>query len=174
MNTSCKRPRSNDQLPNEVSLDQIEQPPHVPPISFKDMLQSSAIFEKPIGDSSAAAMEEDQLVIQDGDFEVSELANGLLIRFSDQIKEKLYKPWRNSIIIKFVGRVHTYNFILARLKQRWQLKGPTQLIDLANDFLIVRFFLEEDLNYVLTKRPGVIAGQYLTMQKWRPHFDLDI
>lgn len=69
----------------------------MPPISFKDMLQSSAIFEKHIGDSSAAAMEEDQLVIQDGDFEVSELANGLSIRFSEKIKEKLYKPWRNSI-----------------------------------------------------------------------------
>ncbi|CAB4290536.1 unnamed protein product [Prunus armeniaca] len=60
MNASCKRPRSNDQLPNdEVCLDQIEQAPHVPPISFKDTLHSSAIFEKPIGASAAAAMEED-------------------------------------------------------------------------------------------------------------------
>ncbi|KAI5310973.1 hypothetical protein L3X38_030077 [Prunus dulcis] len=166
MNASCKRPRSNDQLPNdEVCLDQIEQAPHVPPISFKDMLQSSAIFEKPIGASSAAAMEEDQLVIQDGDFEVSESANCPSIRFSEQIKEKLYRPWRNSIIIKFVGRAQTYNFILARLKQQWQLKGPMQLIDLANDFFIVRFLLEEDLNHVLTGGPWVIAGQYLTTQK---------
>lgn len=174
MNAPCKRPRSNDQLPNdEVRLDQIEQAPHVPPISFKDMLQSSAIFEKPIGASSAAVME-DQLVIQDGDFEVSESANGPSICFSEQVKEKLYRPWRNSIIIKFVGRAHTYNFVLARLKQRWQLKGPMQLIDLSNDFFIVRFLLEEDLNYVLTGGPWVIAGQYLTMQKWRPNFDPDL
>ncbi|CAL8176624.1 unnamed protein product [Prunus armeniaca] len=49
-----------------------------------------------------------------------------------------------------------------------------QLIDLANDFFIVRFLLEEDLNYVLTGGPWVIARQYLMMQKWRPHFDPEL
>ncbi|CAL8156661.1 unnamed protein product [Prunus armeniaca] len=29
---------------------------------------------------------------------------------------------------------------------------------------------QEDLNFVLTGGPGIIAGQYLVMQKWRPGF----
>lgn len=49
-----------------------------------------------------------------------------------------------------------------------------ELIDLANDFFLCRFLLEEDLNYVLNGGPRVVAGQYLTMQKWRSHFDPEL
>ncbi|KAI5350426.1 hypothetical protein L3X38_003317 [Prunus dulcis] len=50
-------------------------------------------------------------------------------------------------------------------EQRWRLKGPMQLVDLDNGFFIVRFVLEEDLLYVLTGGPWVVAGQYVAVQK---------
>ncbi|CAL2259569.1 unnamed protein product [Prunus armeniaca] len=49
-------------------------------------------------------------------------------------------------------------------------KGEWKLIDLVNDYFVVKFELEEDLNFVLTGGPWIIAGQYLVMQKWRPGF----
>lgn len=45
------------------------------------------------------------------------------------------------------------------------------LIDLENNFFIVKFLLDEDMKYVLTGGPWQIAGQYVTTQRWKPGFD---
>lgn len=50
------------------------------------------------------------------------------------------------------------------------LKRWWKLVDLVNDYYVVKFELEEDLNFVLTRGPWIITGQYLVMQKWRPGF----
>ncbi|CAL2272251.1 unnamed protein product [Prunus armeniaca] len=71
-----------------------------------------------------------------------------------------------------MGRTHTYSFLLARLRQKWSLlKGAIRLIDLENNFYVVRFVLEEDMRYVFSGGPWVIAGQSLVMQRWKPGFD---
>ncbi|CAL9021388.1 unnamed protein product [Prunus brigantina] len=117
-------------------------------------------------------MEEDKLTIEDDDFEVSEGTRGPCIRFCTKVMERLYRPWRNAIIIKLMGRTHTYSFLLARLRQKWSLlKGAISLIDLENNFYVVRFVLEEDIRYVFSGGPWVIAGQSLVMQRWKPGFD---
>ncbi|CAB4273194.1 unnamed protein product [Prunus armeniaca] len=64
-----------------------------------------------------SGMAEDNLVIGDGDCVVM---NGNIpsIKFSESIKECLYRPWRTSVTIKLMGRPLTYNFLCARLLQR--------------------------------------------------------
>ncbi|CAB4289229.1 unnamed protein product [Prunus armeniaca] len=57
------------------------------------------------------------------------------------------------------------------LLQRWALKGPMSLIDLENNYYVVKFLLAKDMNYVLTGDPWQIDGQYLVTQKWKPGFD---
>ncbi|KAL6145061.1 hypothetical protein ACLB2K_055749 [Fragaria x ananassa] len=59
------------------------------------------------------------------------------------------------------------------LRRKWQTRGGWQLIDLPNDFFIVKFNLEEDINYALCGGPWIIAGQTLVVQKWRPGFNPD-
>ncbi|KAB2600088.1 hypothetical protein D8674_010359 [Pyrus ussuriensis x Pyrus communis] len=90
--------------------------------------------------------------------------------FSDNAMEKLCHPWSNALIIKLVGKSHTYNFLLNGLRQNWQLKGGMQLIDLDHDFYIAKFDLEEDREFLLTGGPWIIARQYLTIHKWRAGF----
>ncbi|KAH0992121.1 hypothetical protein GBA52_003604 [Prunus armeniaca] len=69
-------------------------------------------------------LEEDRVKIEDDDFEVSEGSRGPCIRFSEKVKDRLYRPWQNVIIIKLMGKAHAYNFLLTRLKQKWSmLKG---------------------------------------------------
>ncbi|CAL2230117.1 unnamed protein product [Prunus armeniaca] len=114
-------------------------------------------------------LEEDRVKIEDDDFEVSEGSRGPCIRFSEKVKDRLYRPWQNVIIIKLMGKAHAYNFLLTRLKQKWSmLKGPMSLIDLENNFYIVRFALEEDMRYVFSGGPWTIAVQSLVMQRWKP------
>ncbi|KAB5552768.1 hypothetical protein DKX38_010079 [Salix brachista] len=57
--------------------------------------------------------------------------------------------------------------------QYGELKGPMTLIDLENNFFIVKFLLDEDMKYVLTGGPWQIVGQYVTTQRWKPGFDLN-
>ncbi|CAL8098266.1 unnamed protein product [Prunus armeniaca] len=164
---SSKRFRSEDFATSgrdDGGMEQFDQIPPLPEINFKDKLLSSSCFEYTEG------MEKDGFSIEASDYEVKDSPYGPSIRFSDHVKNKIYRPWKNSVIIQFVGKTHTYNFVFARLKQRWRLKGPMQLVDLDNGFFIVRFVLEEDMLCMLTGGPWVVAGQYVAVQKWRPNF----
>ncbi|KAJ6418583.1 hypothetical protein OIU84_001863 [Salix udensis] len=126
-------------------------PPSPPPISMSFKDKFSADF----------GMAEDIMVIGDEDFIIQ---NGKVpsIQFSDKIKDCLYRPWKSAIIIKLMGRLLTYNFLREQLLRRWKLKEPITLIDLENNFLIVKFLLDEDMKYVLIGGPWQVVGQYVT------------
>ena len=62
-----------------------------------------------------------------------------------------------------MGRPHTLNFMLSRLQNKWQLLGQWQLTDLDDGYFVIRFQNVEDLEFVLTGGPWVIANQYLVV-----------
>ncbi|XP_062020661.1 uncharacterized protein LOC133737045 [Rosa rugosa] len=66
---------------------------------------------------------------------------------------------------------NTFEFMLKGLRRKWELKGGWQLIDFPNDFFIVKFNLEDDMNHALCGGPWILAGQTLVVRKWRPDFD---
>ena len=45
------------------------------------------------------------------------------------------------------------------------------IIDLTNDYYLVCFQNEEDVEYALTEGPWTIIGHYLFVQQWTPEFD---
>lgn len=45
------------------------------------------------------------------------------------------------------------------------------MVDLANDFYIARFVLEEDQRWALEGGPWIIQGHYLTLREWVPNFN---
>ncbi|KDO43811.1 hypothetical protein CISIN_1g044430mg, partial [Citrus sinensis] len=50
-------------------------------------------------------------------------------------------------------------------------KGFT-VVDLAQDYYLVRFSNERDVEYALTEGPWTVMGQYLIVQQWSPSFDV--
>ncbi|KAK9906138.1 hypothetical protein M0R45_002844 [Rubus argutus] len=135
------------------------------PPSFKDSLIGTTIFDPTTGGL------DDISRITASDCKTQELARGPSIQFSEKVEEDLCKPWRNTIVLKPLGRPMAYSFLLDRLIPRWKVKGPWYLIDIPNDFFLVRFTLKEDMDFILTGGPLMIAGQYVAMQKWKPDFD---
>ncbi|XP_008232499.1 PREDICTED: uncharacterized protein LOC103331632 [Prunus mume] len=138
--------------------------------SFRDKLMNKVNLIKNVGidvnslDAEYAELnDKDDVVLSRGD-------RGPSIQFSERAMNRLCKPWQNALIIKLVGRLHTYNYLHDRLQQKWSLNGGWKLVDLVNEYFVVTFEVEEDLNYVLTEGPWIIARQYLTMQKWRSGF----
>ncbi|KAB5557133.1 hypothetical protein DKX38_008042 [Salix brachista] len=126
-----KRPGTNEVRDFRGSASSPSSPPSLS-MSFKDKV--SADFGKA----------EDNMVIGDEDYIIQQ-REVPSIQFSDKIKKCLFRPWKSAIIIKLMGRSFTFNFLRERLLRRWQLKGPMTLIDLENNFFIVKFLLEEDM-----------------------------
>lgn len=138
--------------------------------SFRDKLMNKVNLVENVGiDVNRLADAYDDLN-DDDDVVVSKGEKGPSIQFSERAMSRLCKPWQNALIIKLLGRSHTYNYLQSRLQQKWSLKGGWKLVDLINDYYVAKFELEEDLNFVLTGGPWIIAGQYLIMQEWRPGF----
>ncbi|RYQ91692.1 hypothetical protein Ahy_B09g097685 isoform B [Arachis hypogaea] len=53
----------------------------------------------------------------------------------------------------------------------WEKQGSIEVIDIGNDFFIVKFFSQEDLDFVLTGGPWRIFDHYLTIRPWKPNFN---
>ncbi|KAK3231897.1 hypothetical protein Dsin_003778 [Dipteronia sinensis] len=84
-----------------------------------------------------------------------------MMKLSPKLKDQLQKPWANALILKNMGRVHTLNFVLTKLTQKWSLIGQRQLTDLGDGYFVARFQMKDDLDYVLTSGHWVIANQYM-------------
>ncbi|KAL4308653.1 hypothetical protein GQ457_01G024420 [Hibiscus cannabinus] len=92
------------------------------------------------------------------------------IRFSDKVHEAIDKKLSKSIIIRLLGKSIGYRALLNRIQSMWNPLGEIQLIDLDNEYFLVRFAKEEDYVHVLTGGPWVVYGSYLTVQPWSRSF----
>ncbi|CAL8176642.1 unnamed protein product [Prunus armeniaca] len=138
--------------------------------SFRDKLMNKVNMTKNVGIAINCLDTDYEGLNDEDDVFISRGERGPSIQFSDRAMARFCEPWKNALIVKLLGRSHTYNYLHDRLAQKWSLVGGWKLIDLVNDYFVVRFDLEEDLNFVLTGGPWMIAGQYLTIQQWRPGF----
>ncbi|KAL4280940.1 hypothetical protein GQ457_03G011290 [Hibiscus cannabinus] len=57
-----------------------------------------------------------------------------------------------------------------RVKAMWSPQGQFQLVDLENDYFLVKFDLETEFVRVLADGPWTIFGSYLTVQPWTREF----
>ncbi|EEF46434.1 conserved hypothetical protein [Ricinus communis] len=69
------------------------------------------------------------------------MAKGNAIELLEKLKERLAKPWEN-----------------------------TMVVDLENDFYLVKLSRHEDVVSALLGGPWVVFGHYLTVQSWAPSF----
>ncbi|CAL8993809.1 unnamed protein product [Prunus brigantina] len=128
---------------------------------FRDKLMNKVNLVKNIGiDVNSLDTDYDELN-DDEDVVISRGDRGPSIQFSEKAMSWLFKPWENALIVKLLGHSHTYNYLHDRLQHKWSLKRSWKLVDLVNDYFVVKFELEEDLEFVLTRGPWIIAGQYL-------------
>ncbi|KAH9735625.1 reverse transcriptase domain-containing protein [Citrus sinensis] len=97
----------------------------------------------------------------DWDFEegdVIESHEGVMpsIKFSARIQEKLIQPWKNSVVVKLLGRTIGYKALCARLASMWKPSMGYSVIDLENNYFLVRFRNAGDALDALTRGPWII------------------
>ncbi|KAH9803418.1 putative ribonuclease H protein [Citrus sinensis] len=123
--------------------------------------------------SGAAEMNEgvDDLDIADEDVIIEIDGRIPSVVFSQKMQEQLVRPWKNTVIVKLLGRSIGYRSLCTKLESLWRVERGFTVIDLENDYYLVRFGIEEDVEFALTQGPWTIFGHYLTVQKWSPSFD---
>ncbi|KAH9767310.1 DUF4283 domain-containing protein [Citrus sinensis] len=136
------------------------------PLSFKEALAPSSLHRN----FDDAEMEDDW-DFEPGDVMVGEDGTMPTIVFSKRVHDKLIKPWQNSVVVKLLGRNIGYKVLCNRLKVMWPTIHDFSVIDLENNYYLVRLHSPEDAVYALTEGPWVIFGHYLTVQPWTPQFD---
>lgn len=91
---------------------------------------------------------------------------------TEKEEQRLYKPWKQGVIVKLLGHRIGFKVLESRHKQMWVRKGVIQIVDLGNDFFLVTFSNEDDHQFALTEGPWLIFYHYLTVREWCPNFHL--
>ncbi|XP_052117761.1 uncharacterized protein LOC127747666 [Arachis duranensis] len=115
---------------------------------------------------------ENQSNIEKSDITVQDMGEGLFnIVISEKIERELWKPWWRSLIVKLLGRKISYAVMKRRLEIMWGRFGGIDVIDLGNDFYLVKFYAQEDLDHALLDGPWKIYDHYLAVRLWEPNFN---
>nr|GMD03671.1 LINE-type retrotransposon LIb DNA [Ipomoea batatas] len=100
--------------------------------SFVEVVADSPSFveEVPVQLENANWFEEDIVVDSDNEEEPNEREDGIpVVRFSKKVREDLIKLWRNTLLVKFLGKPVAFTFFQQRLLQLWNLTGKVDFID---------------------------------------------
>nr|XP_009794210.1 PREDICTED: uncharacterized protein LOC104241008 [Nicotiana sylvestris] len=92
------------------------------------------------------------------------------IPLSPEEKERLYMPWKFSVIIKIFKRKMPHHMLRSRLINLWKPSEQLILVDLGWDFFIVKFSLEESMVKALHLGPWFVSGHFQSVRKWEPKF----
>lgn len=80
------------------------------------------------------------------------------------------RPWRNSLIIKLVGRSIGYQYLYKRIQAMWRMHSEPMLIDLSNNYFIFKLYKREEYESALLDGPWMIGDNFLHVQRWSPNF----
>ncbi|KAJ4841514.1 hypothetical protein Tsubulata_012666 [Turnera subulata] len=107
---------------------------------------------------------------EEGDivFVDSEIGKG--IELSEIFKSRLNKQWSNLVVVKLPGWMIGYKAVCTRLQTLWKPQGKFQVIDLINNFYVVRFERAADCVHALCNGPWQIMETALAVQPWSSHF----
>ena len=67
-------------------------------------------------------------------------------------------------MVKLFGRNIGYNTLCDRIKAIWHVVGQYTIIDLENNYFLVKFVDKYDYYHALLNSPWMIMGHYLTIQ----------
>ncbi|KAJ1413047.1 hypothetical protein SESBI_19978 [Sesbania bispinosa] len=93
-----------------------------------------------------------------------------VVRLTEVEREGIRMPWKRSIIVKLLGRRMSLKYFQARLYKLWQPRARMEIIDLDNEYFIIRFEDLDDLQHVFDDGPWIITDHYLVIQRWQPEF----
>ncbi|CAN1787614.1 hypothetical protein LINPERHAP1_LOCUS17718, partial [Linum perenne] len=101
----------------------------------------------------------------------SDISNGFRsLSLSKEFKDKLCKPWANTLVVRLLGKSIGYSYLCHRLHSMWKPASPIHIIDLDKGCFMVKFGAKQDYFKALTGGPWMILDHYLVVHQWSPDF----
>lgn len=92
------------------------------------------------------------------------------ISLTNEDKDRIYKPWAFSLIIKLNGKKVSHEYLWTKLVNLWQPTETLTLIDLGYDYFTVTFIKEKNMINALHQGTWFVNGFYLSIRRWHPNF----
>ncbi|CAL1396091.1 unnamed protein product [Linum trigynum] len=77
--------------------------------------------------------------IEDKYLEPSSFQGELALKISATLKERLYQPWKKTLIVRLLGRSITYSYLVSQLKWKWRPVCSLEIMDLNNETFLATF-----------------------------------
>lgn len=72
---------------------------------------------------------------------------------NQKVLDRLCGLWMHVLVIKLLGKSVGYKALRLCMKQLCKPKGVMTILDLSNDYFLVKFDLNEDLNTIIISGP---------------------
>ncbi|XP_019231502.1 PREDICTED: uncharacterized protein LOC109212329 [Nicotiana attenuata] len=92
------------------------------------------------------------------------------IALTEDCRQRIYEPWKSSIIIKLVGKRMLHQYLKKKIQELWHPTEDLSLIDLGEDYYIIKFRKKENMEKAINQGPWFINGHFLLIIKWKPNF----
>ncbi|KAL4296692.1 hypothetical protein GQ457_12G011660 [Hibiscus cannabinus] len=124
-------------------------------------------------DMGEDVLDPNNVVVLDEDCVIYNYGDYPSIKFSTRVHDQIDRSMRNVVIVRLLGRNIGYGTLLNRLHALWKPKWEIQLINLENNYFLVRLEDMRDYEVVLIEGPWTIFGNYLTVHPWSRSFNTD-
>ncbi|KAJ1404642.1 Zinc finger, CCHC-type [Sesbania bispinosa] len=91
-------------------------------------------------------------------------------KLSESEKEIIRIPWKRSLLVKLLGKRMNLRYFHARLIKLWRPTSPMEVIDIDNEYYVIRFEDLSDLQHVMDDGPWMLPDHYIVIQRWQPSF----
>ncbi|EEF27982.1 conserved hypothetical protein [Ricinus communis] len=134
-------------------------------LSFKEILLDRDEPKVSLSDDNLLSDEEENLCAE----EEEDDCPTILLSRDENIRMR--KSWKQTLIIKLLGRSIGHNYLFRIVKELWKAKGSIDLVALDNDFYIAKLSFKNDYDFALFEGPWMVVDHYLTVRRWYPNFD---
>ena len=77
----------------------------------------------------------------------------------------------DSLTVKLLGRKISYLVLKKKLDAMWARKGSINVVDLGQDYFLFKFYVDEDLDFVMDGSPWKFFYYYLAIRWVEPEFN---
>ncbi|KAK9035373.1 hypothetical protein V6N11_077415 [Hibiscus sabdariffa] len=138
-------------------------------VSYKDIIFGP---NDPHQGPKSIDLDDDDIELLEDDTTFGSVNGISTIDFSNRVQNLAIKIMDLTLDVKVIGRRIGYNTLHNRIYGIWKPLHPLKLIDIENDFFLVKFSDRRDYLKVLTERPRTIFGHCLTVEQWSIDFPL--
>ncbi|XP_016706963.1 uncharacterized protein [Gossypium hirsutum] len=114
--------------------------------------------------------EEEEVTLLDDDVSISMDGPYPQVCFSTRVHYLIDEHNKQMVIVRMLGRPIGYRALANKIKSLWELTGDYKIVDLDNNYFLVKLASQNDYNRVIMGVPWMVYGHYLVVQPWNRYF----